>query len=308
MESSLLLEKTIQEQIQELKEERNAALLAHNYQPAEIQAIADRLGDSLELAKAAKKIQAKTIVFCGVDFMAETVKILNPEKRVLVPDLTATCPLAGMVDLKELELLKQENPSAEVVSYVNTTAETKAQSDICCTSANAVKVVKSSPQKKIIFTPDRNLGQWVKKWIGDKKIILWPGYCYVHKQLITLEKVRKMKAMHPNALLIAHPECDPEVLERANKVLSTGGMVRFAKESKANEFIVATEEGLCSRLRRENPTKLFYDFSEAICRDMKKNTLEKVFQCLNEEKNEISIEHGILEKARIPIGRMLKIS
>jgi quinolinate synthase len=307
MESSLLVEKSIQEQIQELKERKNAVVLAHNYQPPEIQALADRLGDSLELARVAKEIQAKTIVFCGVDFMAETVKILNPEKEVLVPDPSATCPLAGMVDLKELELLKQKNPSAEVVSYVNTTAETKAHSDICCTSANAVKVVRSLPGKKIIFTPDRNLGHWVKKWVRDKEILLWPGYCYVHKQLITLEKVREMKALYPNALLIAHPECNPEVLELADEVLSTGGMVRFAKESNANEFIVATEEGLCSRLRKENPSKLFHEFPEAVCRDMKKNTLEKLLECLRDEKNEVWVEQDILKRARAPIERMVSL-
>jgi quinolinate synthase len=307
MESTLLLEKTIQEQIQELKERKNAAVLAHNYQPAEIQAIADRLGDSLELAKVARGTQAKIIVFCGVDFMAETVKILNPEKKVLVPDSSATCPLAEMVDLKELELLKQKNPSAEVVSYVNTTAKTKAYSDICCTSANAVKVVKSLSGKRIIFTPDRNLGQWVKKHAKDKEIILWPGYCYVHKQLITPEKIRKMKAMYPTAVIMAHPECNLEVLELADEVLSTGGMFRFAKESTANEFIVATEEGLCSRLRKENPSKLFHEFSEAICRDMKKNTLEKLLECLRDEKNEVLIEQDILERARAPLERMISL-
>jgi quinolinate synthetase complex, A subunit len=301
-----MLEKTTQEQIRELKEKKNAAVLAHNYQPAEIQAIADRLGDSLELAKAARKIQAKIIVFCGVDFMAETVKILNPEKRVLVPDPGATCPLAGMVDLRELELLKQKNPGAAVVSYVNTTARTKAQSDICCTSANAVKVVKSLPQKKIIFVPDKNLGQWIKRQVRDKEIVLWQGYCYVHKRLITLEKVRKMKALHPDAVLMAHPECDPDVLELADEVLSTGGMIRFASKNRANEFIVATEEGICSRLRKE--TKLFYEFSNAICTDMKKNTLEKLLECLRDEKNEVLIEQDLLEKAKAPIERMMKIS
>jgi quinolinate synthetase complex, A subunit len=303
-----MLEKTAQEQIRELKERKNAAVLAHNYQPAEIQAIADRLGDSLELAKAARKIQAKIIVFCGVDFMAETVKILNPEKRVLVPDPNATCPLAGMVDLRELELLKQKNPGAAVVSYVNTTARTKAQSDVCCTSANGVKVVKSLPEKKIIFIPDKNLGRWVKRQVRDKEVVLWQGYCYVHKQLITLEKVRKMKALHPDAVLMAHPECNPEVLELADEVLSTGGMTRFASKNRANEFIVATEEGLCSRLRKENPTKLFYEFSEAICTDMKKNTLEKLLECLRDEKNEVLIEQDLLEKAKVPIERMMKIS
>ena len=301
-----MLEKTIQEQIRELKERKNAAVLAHNYQPAEIQAIADIVGDSLELAKAAQKIQAKIIVFCGVDFMAETAKILNPEKRVLVPDPGATCPLAGMVDLRELELLKQKHPGAAVVSYVNTTARTKARSDVCCTSANAVKVVRSLPQKKIIFIPDKNLGQWVKSQVKDKEIVLWQGYCYVHKQLITPEKVRKMKTLHPDAMLMAHPECDPEVLELADEVLSTGGMIRFASENRANEFIVATEEGICSRLRKG--TNLFYEFPNAICTDMKKNTLEKLLECLRDEKNEVLIEQDLLERAKVPIERMMKIS
>ncbi|HIH96915.1 MAG TPA: quinolinate synthase NadA [Thermoplasmata archaeon] len=308
MESSLLLKKTIQEQIQELKERKNVVVLAHNYQPAEIQDVADRLGDSLELARVAMGTQAKIIVFCGVYFMAETAKILNPEKKVLVPDKSAICPMARMVNLTDLEVVKQENPGAAVVSYVNTTAATKAQSNVCCTSANAVRVVGALDEKKIIFVPDENLGQWVKRNVTNKEILLWQGYCYVHKKIITLEKVRKMKSLHPDAVIMAHPECNSEVLDFADEVLSTGGMVRFASKSGANEFIVATEEGLCTRLRKENPGKLFYEFPDAICGDMKKNTLEKLLRCLKEEKDEVSIEQDIMKKARAPIERMLEMS
>jgi len=302
-----LIEKATQ-QIQELKVEKDALILAHNYQRAEVQLIADKLGDSLALAREATKTDRGLIIFCGVDFMAESVKILNPEKKVLIPDNTATCPLANMVELKELVSLKHKYSDADVVGYVNTTAETKACSDICCTSANSIEVVRSLSKQKIIFLPDQNLGRWTKKWVGGKEIILWPGYCYVHKELISLGELQKLKTMHPNALVMAHPECNPEILELADKVTSTGGMVNFARESVAEEFVVATEQGLCSRLCRENPTKKFWEFPKAICKDMKKITLGKVFECLKEERNEVRIEPEILEKAKAPIERMMRIT
>jgi quinolinate synthase len=295
------------QRILELKEEKDALILAHNYQRPEVQLVADRLDDSLALAREATKTDASIIVFCGVDFMAETAKALNPQKKVLLPDPKATCPLAGMVDLEELISFKSSHPSWEVVSYVNTTAQTKAQSDICCTSANCVKVVASLSAKNVIFLPDQNLGRWTKRGVKDKEITLWPGYCYVHDRMISLEKLKRVKSDHPDALVMAHPECRLELLESADVVASTGGMVKFARESSAREFIVATEEGLCSRLRRENPDKLFWDFSEAVCMDMKKTTLDKVLRCLEYERYEIQMEDEVLERARAPIERMVEI-
>ncbi len=300
------MEKVARE-IQELKVEKGALILAHNYQAEEVQLIADKLGDSLGLAREAIRTDSEIIVLCGVDFMAETIKILNPEKKVLIPDQTATCPLANMVDLKKLNSLIDRYPEAEVVSYVNTTAETKAHSDICCTSANSIEVVRSLSKRKVIFLPDQNLGRWVSKWVRDKEIILWPGYCYVHQELISLEELKRLKALHPNAAVIAHPECTPAILELADKVTSTTGMVNFVKGGEAEEFIVATEQGLCKRLQRENPNKQIWEFPGAICKDMKKITIEKVLDCLKREENEVVVRPETLEKARVPIERMLKI-
>ena len=296
----------ITQKIQELKAKKDALILAHNYQTEEVQLIADKLGDSLGLAKEATRATSKIIVLCGVDFMAETIKILNPKKKVLIPDNTATCPLANMVDLKMLNSLKAKHPDAGVVSYVNTTAETKACSDLCCTSANSIEVVRSLG-KKVIFLPDQNLGQWTKKWVKDKEIILWPGYCYVHQELISLEELKQLKDLHPNALVIAHPECSLKVLEEADKVASTSGMVNFVKRSEAEEFIVATERDVCTRLRRENPDKKIWEFPGAVCQDMKKVTSEKVLECLKNERYEVKIKPEILERAKIPIERMIRI-
>jgi len=294
-------------EIRRLKREKDAIVLAHNYTPANVQLTADFIGDSLELARTTMESKSRMVVLCGVDFMAETVKILNPEKKVLVPDMSATCPLAGMVDPCELAEERKRRPEATVVSYVNTTARTKAQSDICCTSSNAIEVVRSLPGREVIFIPDRNLGQWVKRCTMDKEITLWHGSCYVHTS-ISLKGIKKIKDEHPDAVVIAHPECNPDVLEAADMVLSTGGMVRFARESREKEFIVATEEGLCSRLSRENPSKSFYPFPEATCRDMKKNTLEKVLECLERERDEILVEEDLMKKAREPLLRMMKIA
>ncbi len=296
----------IKRRILELKKENNAIILAHNYQIPDIQDLADFLGDSLALAIKAKETEADVIVFCGVDFMAETAAILNPGKKVIIPDLSARCPLASMVDPDGLRKLKEKHPDAAVVSYVNTTAETKALSDYCCTSANAVKVVESIPEKKVIFTPDRNLGAYVQRFVKDKEIILWPGFCATHDRL-TVEDFMELKRKHPDAEIMAHPECRPEVIDIADHVFSTGGMVKHAVDSDKREFIVGTEKEMAYRLRKECPDKVFYTIDKAICPTMKKITLEKLLRALETLSPVVTVPEDIAEKARIPIERMIAI-
>ena len=290
--------------LNELKRERNAIILAHNYQRPEVQDVADFVGDSLALAMQAKKADADVIVFCGVDFMAESAKIINPDKIVLHPDMGAKCPMAAMVDAEELVALKKEK-GMDIVSYVNTSAEVKAVSDICCTSANAVKVVKSM-SNDVIFVPDSNLGKYVQRFVKDKEILLWPGFCPTHES-IGKEDVLELKKMHPDAEIMVHPECSPEVIDIADKVASTEGMVRYAKESNAKEFIVATEKDLCYRLKKEMPDKEFYYIEHAVCPTMKKITLDNVIESLENMGPELIIERGIIEKAREPLERMMEI-
>ncbi len=290
--------------LNELKRERNAIILAHNYQRPEVQDVADFVGDSLALAMQAKKADADVIVFCGVDFMAESAKIINPDKIVLHPDMGAKCPMAAMVDAEELVALKKEK-GMDIVSYVNTSAEVKAVSDICCTSANAVKVVKSMGND-VIFVPDSNLGKYVQRFVKDKEILLWPGFCPTHES-IGKEDVLELKKMHPDAEIMVHPECSPEVIDIADKVASTEGMVRYAKESNAKEFIVATEKDLCYRLKKEMPDKEFYYIEHAVCPTMKKITLDNVIESLENMGPELIIERGIIEKARKPLERMMEI-
>lgn len=292
------------EKLEKLKKRRNAIILAHNYQRPEIQDIADFVGDSLALAMKAQKTSADVIVFCGVDFMAESAKIINPDKTVLFPDETAKCPMASMVDEDSLMKLK-EKYGYDIVSYINTTASVKAISDICCTSANAVKVIKSMPDG-VIFTPDENLGNYVKKFVKDKDIILWPGFCPTHLG-ISLEDIMELKKKHPDAEILAHPECTLDVIEIADKVASTEGMVRYAKEAKSKEFIVATERELCYRMKKEMPEKEFYSVKNAVCPTMKKITLEKVIKSLEIMKPEIKLDEVIIEKAKKPLERMLNI-
>jgi quinolinate synthase len=287
-----------------LKKEKNAVILAHNYQLPEIQDAADYLGDSLGLARSASKTDADVLVVCGVDFMAETALILNPDKVVVLPDLAATCPMAAMATPALLKNIRNEHPNAKVVSYVNTTAETKALSDVCCTSANAVHVVKSLPEKEIIFVPDMNLGKYVQRFT-DKKIILWPGYCYVHRD-IKKEQIMELKKIHPDAEILVHPECSPEVIDAADFVYSTGGMVKRAKESNSKEFIIGTEEGLCYPLKKENPDKKFYS-TGSVCSGMKKITFEKLVRSLETLKPRIKLSDKIIEDARKPIEKMMKI-
>ncbi len=292
------------EKLEKLKKERNAIILAHNYQRPEIQDIADFVGDSLALAMKAKQTDADVIVFCGVDFMAESAKIINPDKIVLFPDEKAKCPMAAMVDAESLIKLK-EKYDYDVVSYINTTAAVKAVSDICCTSANAVKVVQSRPDG-VIFVPDENLGNYVMRFVKDKDIILWPGFCPTHMG-ISLKDIMKLKEEHPQAEILAHPECTPDVIDIADKVASTEGMVRYAMESDSREFIVATERELCYRMKKEMPDKEFYPVKNAVCPTMKKITLEKVIKSLEEMKPQIKLSEEIMEKAKKPLEKMLEM-
>ncbi|MBW2989307.1 quinolinate synthase NadA [Candidatus Woesearchaeota archaeon] len=288
-----------------LKREKNAVILVHNYQRPEIYEVGDFLGDSLGLCRQASKTDAKIIVFCGVDFMAESAKILNPEKMVLLPERSSQCPMAHMVDPARILEAKKDHPDAAVVSYVNTTAETKAASDICCTSANAVEVVNSLDAKEVIFTPDRNLAAYVQSRTG-KKVIPLGGYCYVHDS-ISAEDVRKAKKEHPDAKVMVHPECRMEVIEEADAVCSTSQMITYARESSEKEFISVTECGMVNRLKKEMPEKEFYAVG-GVCTQMKEITLEKAYRCLLEETGKIKLDKGVIEKAGDALRKMLQVS
>jgi quinolinate synthase len=301
---------TIQEEIQALKRERNAIILAHNYQVGEIQDIADFMGDSLGLAQRAAQTDADVIVFSGVVFMAETVSILCPDKTVLVPDLEAGCSLAAMIDPSEVRKWKAEHPKGVVVAYVNTTAAVKAEADYCCTSSNAVKVVEQIPKdKEILFVPDFYLGTYAKMKTGRENMTVWKGYCHVHI-MITDEEIRRLREEHKNAEFIMHPECGclTKCIKHADQVLSTEGMVNYVKKSRANEFIVATETGILHRMRRDNPVKKFIPAAEqAVCNYMKQNTLEKIVLSLERMQYEIKLPDEIRRRALRPIERMVEI-
>lgn len=294
------------EEIQALKKERRATILAHNYQLPEVQDVADLVGDSLELSRAAARLDSEVIIFCGVDFMAETAAILSPHKCVVIPEKGAWCPMAHMITPDQLADLKALNPGAAVVCYVNSTAEIKAKSDICCTSANGVQVVNSLAQKEVIFVPDRNLAAYVARHT-DKKIIPWNGYCYVHDHF-TPEEVRAARALHPGAEVLVHPECRPEVIDQADFVYSTAGMGKHALASQAREFIIGTEVGMIYRLKKENPEKEFYPLSEnAVCQNMKKTTLEKVLRALQTLEPRVIVPEEVATNARRAIERMLAV-
>ncbi len=296
------------EKISRLKKGKKAVILAHNYQPGEIQDIADFIGDSLELSQQAAATDAEVIVFCGVRFMAETAAIMCPDKIVLLPDETAGCPLADMITPEGLRDLKGKFPGAPTVCYVNTTAEIKAESDICCTSANAVKVVESLDSGQLLFVPDENLGMYVSDNVKkDGEMYVWPGYCPVHAG-ITPDDISKRRGEHPEAKVIVHPECCPQVIALADEVLSTGGMCRYARREDVKSVIVGTETGIIHRLQKENPGKEFIPASdEAICPDMKRITLEKVALSLETLSPRITVPEDIRLKARASIERMLEI-
>ncbi|MCX6996031.1 MAG: quinolinate synthase NadA [Kiritimatiellaeota bacterium] len=299
----------LSQQIRQQAAACRAIILAHNYQPDEIQALADFTGDSLELSRKAAQVDAEIIVFCGVYFMAETAALLNPTRTILLPDIAAGCPMANMLDAEQLRQLKGLHPGAQVVCYVNSTAEVKAESDICCTSANAVPVVQSlDPQRPVIFVPDQHLGHFVQERTG-RPLIIWPGYCPTHVR-IQAREVAAARAAHPGALVLAHPECSQPVRHAADQVLSTGQMCRYAAGASTSEFIIATEVGLLYRLRKENPGKRFYPAtSRALCPNMKKITLEKVLLALQRRAPVVAIlDAGIQARARQALERMLTIS
>ena len=320
----------IREQILKLKKEKNAIIIAHNYQREEVQDIADYTGDSLELSRIAATENCDVIVFCGVNFMAESASILSPDKTVLLPVMDACCPMADMITTRgtrntnknfpgfeypenyvypadfTLQDIKDRHPGVPVVTYVNTTAEVKAESDICCTSANAVKIVESLDTDKVICVPDKNLSAWIAK-NTDKEVISWDGFCHVHER-VTAKDVDKIKAEHPDAVLIAHPECRMEVLEKADHVTSTSGMLRYAAESDSKEFIIGTETGLLYKLRTDNPGKTFYPLrKDMICPNMKKTTLKTVLRCLEEMANIIKVPEDIRVAAKESLDRMLAV-
>jgi quinolinate synthase len=289
-----------------LKQRRKAVILVHNYQLGEVQDIADFVGDSLGLSQNAAQTDAEVIVFCGVHFMAETASILCPDKTVLLPDMDAGCPMADMVTAERLRQRKKELPGATVVCYVNTSAEVKAESDICCTSANAVKVVESLDAKEILFVPDQYLGHYISTKT-DKKIILWPGFCPPHIRILP-QDITRMRQEYPQAKVMVHPECKPEVIALADEVLSTGGMCRFAQQTEANEIIVGTEVGIIHRLRKENPGKKFIPLSEqVICPHMKLITIEKILWSLEEMTPEVKVPEEIRLKAKAAVDKMLEI-
>ncbi|HHF53049.1 MAG TPA: quinolinate synthase NadA [candidate division WOR-3 bacterium] len=298
----------LKKEIERLKKEKNAIILAHNYQIEDVQLIADFLGDSLDLSRKAKETEANIIIFAGVYFMAETAKILSPHKKVLIPEKGARCPMADMVTAEELLKFKEKYPDAKIVAYVNTNADVKAVADVCVTSANAVDVVRKLDADRIIFVPDKNLANYVAKNVRDKEIIPWPGFCYVHRSF-TATDVEASKEMYPDAVLLVHPECNPEVVEIADYVASTQGMINLAKKLPARRFLIATESGLVTRMQREIPEKEFYNAGlPKVCSDMKKINLKSIYYSLLEEKYEIEIPSDIMEKARLSLDRMLEYS
>jgi quinolinate synthase len=296
----------LNERIITLKENKNAIILAHNYQRGEVQDIADFVGDSLELSQNAAKTDADVIVFCGVHFMAETASIICPDKTVLLPDEEAGCPMANMITADELRQKKKEMPNATVVCYINSTAEVKAESDICCTSANAVKIVESIDASEILFVPDQYLGHYVSTRT-NKKMSFWPGYCPTHVR-IKAEDIISLKKEYPSAKAVVHPECRPEVIAVADEALSTGGMLRYTRKSEAKEIIVGTEIGIIHRLEKENPSKKFIAVSQkAVCPNMKKITLEKILWALEEMAPQVKVPEEIRLRARVTVDKMLRI-
>jgi quinolinate synthase len=296
------------EDILKLKKDMNAVILSHNYQSPEVQEIADFLGDSLDLCRRAEKTGAEYVVFCGVDFMAEAASILTG-KKVLIPDKDARCPMASMLSAEDVRNAKKKHPGVPVVLYINTVAEAKAEADVICTSANMIEILNALPGDEVIFGPDCNMAYYAQKRM-KKKIILVPegGHCIVHKGLIPAKRIKEMMAEHPKAIVLAHPECNPDVQELSHHIVSTNGMVKLARELPGNEFIIATEEGLAYRLSKENPTKIFYRIPGAVCRNMKKTTLPKIFACMQNKRPMVEVPKEIAEKSRKAIQKMMDLS
>ncbi|MBE6555212.1 MAG: quinolinate synthase NadA [Ruminococcaceae bacterium] len=294
--------------ILKLKTEKNAVILAHYYAPSEVQEIADHVGDSFYLAKIAKQSTADIIVFCGVSFMGESAKILNPEKKVLMPDLSADCPMAHMVAPGKVEEMRGKYDDLAVVCYVNSTAELKGMSDVCVTSSNAVEIVRSLPNKNIFFIPDRNLGRYVAEQVPEKNVILNDGCCPIHTA-IDVNELKEEKKKHPKALVLSHPECEGDILSLSDYIGSTAEIISYANQSAVSEFIICTEEGVAFKLNSDNPNKQFYfPRTRACCPDMKLNTLEKLYKALETEENEVRVEEGARKVALAPLDKMLELA
>lgn len=299
---------SVTDEIRRLKEEKNAVILAHYYVSDEVQEIADYIGDSYYLSKIAKETQADIIVFCGVMFMGESAAILNPDKKVLMPDRIADCAMAHMADLGKIEDMRKIYDDLAVVCYINSTAEIKTHADVCVTSANAIKIVKNLPNHNVFFIPDGNLGRYVAEQVPEKNVILNDGYCPVHAAM-TLQEVKDAKKAHPDAKFLVHPECTKDLLDEADYIGSTSGIIDFVSADESEEYIIGTEEGVFYELRKQNPDKKFYTLSpKQICADMKLITLEKVLDTLKNETNEITVTEEMREKALAPLERMLELA
>ncbi|MDG6224971.1 MAG: quinolinate synthase NadA [Candidatus Thermoplasmatota archaeon] len=295
----------VQRRIRDLAMEKDVLILAHNYQVPEVQDIADIVGDSLVLALKARDSKMSNILLAGVDFMAETAKTVNPQRRVIHPVPGATCPMANMIDVDSLADLRKRHPNAPVVAYVNTTAEVKAVSDVCCTSANAVQVVSSLDEEEVIFIPDSNLGQYVQSMLPGKRIVIWPGHCHVHTG-ITVDDIKRLKAAHPGSRTVVHPECPMDVIEISDRVASTEGMLKYALEDGSIEFIVGTEEGLVHRMRKEIPGKIFHPISGAVCPNMKKIGLEDILRSLETMSPTVEMDDEVIDGNRRCLERMFE--
>lgn len=297
-----------EKKIRELKKQKNAIILAHFYTPSEIQGVADYVGDSFYLAKVAKNSNADRIIFCGVSFMGESAKILNSTKKVLMPDISADCPMARMVKDGKIEEMRAKYKDLAVVCYINSTAELKCKSDVCVTSSNAVKIVRNLPNKNIFFIPDQNLGRFVAEQVPEKNIILNDGYCPVHVKIST-EEILEKKKLYPNALVLSHPECEERILSISDFIGSTAEIIDYAKQSDSSEFIICTENGVKYQLEEDSPNKTFhFTKTTPCCVDMKLNTLEKLLKALETEENEIEISEDIIKKAMLPLNKMLELA
>ena len=296
----------LKEEIITLKTEKNAIIVAHNYQNPEIQDIADFLGDSLELSKKAKQFESDLIVFCGVRFMAESAKILAPDKTILLPNSDAGCPMADMITADNVKMIREQYPDHTIVAYVNTSAEVKAEVDICCTSANAVDIVEKVPNDKIYFLPDKNLGTWVKRQT-KKTVELWPGFCFVHNRMTTTD-VMSARTEHPDGVVIVHPEAPIDVLDLADAVLSTGQMIKYVASSEKKKFLIGTEQGMIYKLKKDFPDKEFYTMGRIFtCSNMKKTTLQDVKHALETGREAIKLDKNLMDRARKSLENMLML-